>query len=36
LNIAPHGSVLVSMGNMRIICGVMIKETVPRWTKNRR
>src|SRR3954451_13090030 len=35
LNIAPHagGSVLVGMGNTRVICGVMIEETVPRWMK---
>ena len=35
LNIAPHatGSVLVSTGNTRVICGVMIEETVPRWMK---
>jgi len=35
LNIAPHasGSVLVLMGNTRVICGVMIEETVPRWMK---
>ena len=35
LGIAPHasGSVLVSMGNTRVICGVMIEETVPRWMK---
>jgi ribonuclease PH len=35
LNIAPHagGSVLVSMGNTRVICGVMIEESVPRWMK---
>ena len=35
LNIAPHasGSVLVAMGNTRVICGVMIDETVPRWMK---
>ena len=35
LNVAPHasGSVLVSMGNTRVICGVMIEETVPRWMK---
>lgn len=33
--IAPHasGSVLVSMGNTRVICGVMIEETIPRWMK---
>src|SRR3954469_10613621 len=35
LDIAPHasGSVLVSMGNTRVICGVMIEEFVPRWMK---
>src|SRR5258708_24251595 len=35
LNIAPHasGSVLVTMGNTRVICGVMIEENVPRWMK---
>src|SRR5256886_3629812 len=35
LNIAPHasGSVLVAMGNTRVICGVMIEEAVPRWMK---
>jgi ribonuclease PH len=35
LGIAPHagGSVLVMMGNTRVICGVMIEETVPRWMK---
>src|SRR5436309_1275100 len=35
LEIAPHatGSVLVAMGNTRVICGVMIEETVPRWMK---
>ena len=35
LDIAPHasGSVLVSMGNTRVICGVMIEETLPRWMK---
>jgi ribonuclease PH len=35
LNIAPHasGSVLVSMGNTRVICGVMIEEALPRWMK---
>src|ERR1700726_2713258 len=37
LNVAPHasGSVLVSMGNTRVICGVMIEETVPRWMKEK-
>ena len=35
LGIAPHasGSVLVAMGNTRIICGVMIEEALPRWMK---
>ena len=35
LHIAPHadGSVLVAMGNTRVICGVMIEESVPRWMK---
>jgi ribonuclease PH len=35
LGIAPNasGSVLVAMGNTRVICGVMIDEAVPRWMK---
>src|SRR5438128_2931732 len=35
LNVAPHasGSVLVSMGQTRVICGVTIEEAVPRWMK---
>src|SRR5438093_6357726 len=35
LNIASHasGSVLVSMGDTRVICGVMMEEAVPRWMK---
>ena len=35
VGIAPHatGSVLVSMGNTRVICGVMIEDGVPRWMK---
>lgn len=35
LNVAPHanGSVLVSMGQTRVICGVTIEEVVPRWMK---
>jgi ribonuclease PH len=35
LGIAPYasGSVLVAMGNTRVICGVMIDESVPRWMK---
>jgi ribonuclease PH len=36
LNIAPHasGSVLVSMGNTRVICGVTVEEAVPRWMRD--
>src|SRR5947207_2505040 len=35
IGIAPNatGSVLVAMGNTRVICGVMIEEIVPRWMK---
>jgi ribonuclease PH len=35
LNVAPHatGSVLVSMGNTRVICGVTVEDGVPRWMK---
>jgi ribonuclease PH len=35
LGIAPYagGSVLVTMGNTRVICGVMVEENVPRWMK---
>src|SRR5436853_1152439 len=35
LGVAPYagGSVLVSMGNTRVICGVTIEENVPRWMK---
>src|SRR3954454_17271319 len=35
LDFAPNatGSVLVAMGNTRVICGVMIEESVPRWMK---
>src|SRR6476620_901393 len=35
LDIAPNasGSVLVAMGNTRVICGVMSEETIPRWMK---
>ena len=38
LNVAPHasGSVLVSAGSTRVICGVMIEESVPRWMKDQR
>ena len=35
LSVAPYasGSVLVIMGNTRVICGVTIEENVPRWMK---
>src|SRR6476646_3361237 len=35
MGIAPNasGSVLVAMGNTRVICGVTIEEVVPRWMK---
>jgi ribonuclease PH len=35
LGVAPYasGSVLVSMGNTRVICGVMIEDIIPRWMK---
>lgn len=35
VGIAPNatGSILVSMGNTRVICAVMIEEIVPRWMK---
>src|SRR5437763_13242626 len=38
LNIAPYasGSVLVSMGDTRVICAVTIEEAVPRWMKESR
>jgi ribonuclease PH len=34
-NIAPHatGSTLIEWGNTRVICGVTVEETVPRWMK---
>ncbi len=36
--VAPHasGSVLISMGNTRVVCAVMIEENVPRWMKEQR
>ncbi len=38
LGIAPHasGSVLVAMGSTRVLCGVMVEESVPRWMKEQR
>ena len=37
-NIAPHatGSTLIEWGNTRVICGVTIEETVPRWMKEQK
>jgi ribonuclease PH len=34
-HVAPHaaGSTLIEWGNTRVICGVTIEETVPRWMK---
>ncbi len=34
-NIAPYatGSTLIEWGNTRVICGVTVEETVPRWMK---
>src|SRR6266581_857915 len=34
-NIAPHatGSTLIEWGSTRVICGVSVEETVPRWMK---
>ena len=36
--IAPHatGSTLIEWGNTRVICGVTIEETVPRWMKEQK
>ena len=38
LGIAPYasGSVLISMGETRVVCAVTIEETVPRWMKEQR
>src|SRR5271156_4403548 len=37
-HIAPHatGSTLVEWGNTRVICGVMVEESVPRWMKEQK
>jgi ribonuclease PH len=34
-NFAPHatGSTLIEWGNTRVICGITVEETVPRWMK---
>ena len=37
-DIAPHatGSTLIEWGNTRVICGVTVEETVPRWMKDQK
>src|SRR5580658_11113087 len=37
-HIAPHaiGSTLIEWGNTRVICGVTVEETVPRWMKQQK
>ena len=37
-NIAPYatGSTLIEWGNTRVICGVTVEETVPRWMKEQK
>ena len=37
-HIAPHaaGSTLIEWGNTRVICGVTVEETVPRWMKEKK
>jgi ribonuclease PH len=37
-HIAPHatGSTLIEWGNTRVICGVTVEETVPRWMKDQK
>lgn len=34
--IYPEGSVLISMGNTRVLCNATVEETVPRWMTNNR
>lgn len=34
--IYPEGSVLISMGNTRVLCNASVEETVPRWMTNNR
>lgn len=34
--IYPEGSVLISMGNTRVLCNATVEETVPRWMANNR
>ncbi|MCS6828534.1 MAG: ribonuclease PH [Caldilinea sp.] len=34
--IYPEGSVLISMGNTRVLCNASVEETVPRWMTNDR
>jgi ribonuclease PH len=37
-HIAPHaaGSTLIEWGNTRVICGVMVEESIPRWMKEQK
>src|SRR5688572_9405218 len=37
-DIAPHatGSLLIAMGNTKVICSAMIEEAVPRWMKDQK
>src|SRR5664280_2364552 len=37
-HIAPYaaGSTLIEWGNTRVICGVTVEETVPRWMKEQK
>ncbi|HEY3762707.1 MAG TPA: ribonuclease PH [Verrucomicrobiae bacterium] len=37
-HIAPHatGSTLIEWGNTRVICGVTVEETIPRWMKEQK
>jgi ribonuclease PH len=32
----PEGSVLISMGNTRVLCNATVEETLPRWLQNSR
>ena len=34
--IYPEGSVLISMGNTKVLCNATVEETLPRWLKNQR
>ena len=30
----PEGSVLISMGNTRVLCNATVEESLPRWLQN--